>query len=133
MEPVEVSRVRPVLHDVVELKEAAAGMVEYAVKHHTDAPRVGFVDQPAQGRVAAEHRVNLLVVVRVVAMVRGRLEHRGEVDGVDPQVLQVVEVLHNADQVAPLVAVIGRRSAPVVQVLRLGDRHTCAKRSGKIW
>ena len=81
--------------------------------------------------VAAEHRVDLLVVVRVVAMVRRRLEDRREVDGVDAQVLQVIEVLDDADQVAPLVAVIGRRSAPLVQVLRLGDRQAPREAVGK--
>ena len=107
----------------MELEEAAAGVVEDAVEHDADAPGVGFVDQPAEGRVAAEHRVDLLVVVRVIAMVRGRLEDRREVDGVDAQVAQIVEMLDDADQVAALVAVIRRRRAPLVEVPGLGDRQ----------
>ena len=92
-----------------------------------------LVEQPAEGGVAAEHRVDLLVVVGVVAVVRGRLEDRREVDGVDAEVDQVVELLDDADQVAPLIAVVGRGGAPVVEVAGLGDRQARAKRSGKIW
>ncbi len=92
---------------------------------------MGFVDEPAEGRVAAEHRVDFLVIVRVIAMIGGRLEHRGEVDGVDSQILEIVEVLDHADQVAPLVAVIRRRRAPLVQVPRFGNRHAPREPIGK--
>ena len=71
----------------MELEEAPAGVVEDAVEHDADAPGVGLVDQPPERGVAAQHRVDLLVVVRVIAVVRRRLEDRREVDGVDAQVL----------------------------------------------
>jgi hypothetical protein len=51
------------------------------------------IQQLAQGGVAAEQRVDLEVVVRVVAMIRGRAEDRVEVDGVRTQALDVVEVI----------------------------------------
>ena len=105
----------------MELEEAAAGVVEDAVQHHADAAGVRRVEQLAQRRVAAQHRVHLVVVVRVIAMVRARLEDRVEVDGVDPQVGQVVQVLGHAEQIAALVAVGRGRRAPRLQVA--GLRH----------
>ena len=73
--------------------------------------------------VAAQHGVDLLVIVGVIAVIGRRLKNRREVDGVDAQVGEVIEVLDDADQVAPLIAVVGRRRAPFVQVLRLGHRQ----------
>jgi hypothetical protein len=43
------------------------------------------------------------LVVRVIAVVRPRPENRVEVDGVDPQVGQVVQVFGHAEQIAALV------------------------------
>ena len=108
-------------------------MVEHAVEHDADAPGVRLVDHPAQGGVAAEHRVDLLVVVRVVAMVRRRLEDRREVHGIDAQVHQVIQVLDHADQVAPLVAVVGRGAPHSSRCRGLGTVTLRANRSGKIW
>ncbi len=70
-EPVEIGRLRAVFQEVVELEEAAAGVVEDAIQHHTDAAGVRSVEQPPQGGIAAQHRVHLEVIVRVVAMIGG--------------------------------------------------------------
>ena len=80
----------------MERPEAASGVVEHAVEDDPDPAVVGGVEQLAQRRVAAEQRVDREVVVRVVAVVRGRLEDRREVQRVDPEVLEVVEVLGDA-------------------------------------
>ena len=112
-------------------KEAAAGVVEHAVEHDPDAAGMGLVDQSPEGRRSAEHGVDLFVVVRVIAVVGRRLKDRREIDGVDAQVGQVVEVLDDADQVAPLIAVVSRRCAPLVEVARLGHRHAPREAIGK--
>ena len=90
---------------MVERPEAAAGVVEDAVEDDPHAAGVGRVEQLAQGRVAAEQRIDQLVVVGVVAVVRGRGEDRVQVERRDAQVAQVVEVLGDAQQVAALEAV----------------------------
>ena len=131
VEPVEVGRVLAVLEDVVELEEPPAGVVEHAVEHHPHAPRVAGVQELAQCGVAAEHRVDLLVVVRVVAVVAGGLEDRREVDRVDAEVLQIVELLDHADEVAALVAVRRRRVAPGVQARGLGDGQAAGEAVGE--
>ena len=82
---------------------------------------VGSVEQLAQRRVAAQQRVDLEVVVRVVAMVRGRLEDRGHVDRVDAEILEVVEALDDPEQVAALEAVRGRRRVPRLHRTGLAD------------
>ena len=53
----------------MELKEAAAGVVEDAIQDHANAVGVRGIEQCAERRVAAEHRVHLIVVVRVIAVV----------------------------------------------------------------
>ena len=91
--------------------------------------------KPPQGGRPAQHGVDLLVVVRVIAVVGRRLEDRGEIHGVDAQIGEIIEVLDHADQVAPLIAVISRRRAPLVQMLGLGHRQANARtgreRSGR--
>ena len=82
---------------------------------------VGSVEQLAQRRVAAQQRVDLEVVVRVVAMVRGGLEDRGHVDRVDAEILEVVEALDDPEQVAALEAVRGRRRVPRLHRTGLAD------------
>ena len=64
----------------------------------------------------AEHGVDLLVVVRVVAMVRGGLKDRREIDRVHAQLGHVVELLDHADEVAALVSEVGRWRSPFIEV-----------------
>ena len=92
-----------------------------------------LVEQPAQSRRAAEHGVDLLVVVGVVTVIRGRLENRREVECVHPEVDEVIEVLDDADQVTALIAMRCWCRPPLVEVVGLLDRQARAKRSGKIW
>jgi hypothetical protein len=68
-EPIQVGRGSLVLEDVVELEETAAGVVEYAVQHHTDITAVGFRQQSVEGRAATQQRVDLVVIVGVVAVI----------------------------------------------------------------
>ena len=86
----------PVLQDVVELEKAAAGVIEHAVQHDANVPGMGLADQFPQSGVAAQQRIDFLVIVRVVAMIAGRLEDRVQIDRVDAEVGQVVQVLGDA-------------------------------------
>ena len=52
--------------------KAAAGMIKHAVKGHSYALVVGRIQQFTQGGVAPEQRVNLIMIVGVVAVVGGR-------------------------------------------------------------
>ncbi len=100
----------------MELEKAAAGVIEDTVQHHPDAPGVSRVQQLPQRRIAAQHRIHLVVIMGVIAMVRARPEDRVEVDGVDPQVAQVIQMLDHAQQITALVGVAGGRGAPGLQV-----------------
>ena len=126
VKPVLVSAVRPLFQQVVELKEAPAAVVEHAVQHHPDAPAVGLVDQVAQGLVAAQHGVDLVVVVRVVTVVTGGLKHRAEVNGVHAQALKVIEFIGHAPQVTAHVLVEGGGIAPLLQT-EAGDAATAGE------
>ena len=67
--------------------KATAGMIEDAVEDDPHAPVVGRIQQLAQGGVAPEQGVNLIVIIGVVAVVGGRGEDRGQVQRGDAEVL----------------------------------------------
>src|SRR5690606_4213354 len=115
-EPVQVGALLPVLEHVVELQEAPAGVVEDAVEDHAHAALVSALEQLAQRAVASQERVDPVVVVSVVAVVRGRLEDRVEVERRDAERPYVVQPLGDAQQVAALVAMHRRRRTPGLEV-----------------
>ena len=110
--------------------EASAGVVEDAVEDDPHPPGMGRVEELAQGRVAAEQGIDLEVVVRVVAVVRGGREDRGQVERRDPEVRQHRQVLDDPEQVAALEAVGRGRIRPGLEVARLG--HPVAGREA-VW
>jgi hypothetical protein len=81
----------------VELEETPAGVVEHPVQHDLDTACMRFIKQRPQRGVAPKQRIHVVVVVCMVAMVRRRLKYRVEVDRVDPQVRQVIKVLHHPE------------------------------------
>ena len=93
--------VRTLLLRVEEGREgpvAAAGVVEDAVEDEADLAPLALGDQVAEGVLAAEHRVHLREVARVVPVVRRAQKHRGEVEAVHAEGLDVVEVMQDAAQ-----------------------------------
>lgn len=130
-EPVQIRGLRAGLQDVVELEEAAAGMVEHTIEHDVYAAAVGFIEQETKCPAAAQERVDAKIIVRVVAVVGSGLEDGVEIDGVDPQVLQIVQALQHAQQVAPFEAVHRRFGVPGLQITRFGERRAERKAVGK--
>src|SRR3954451_22902712 len=96
-------------------------MVEYTIQHHLQATPMRLVEQGAEGSVAAQQRIDLVVIVGMVAMVRGRLEDRSEVDRRRAKRLNVIEMLDYAQQVAAFVALNRRRAIPGLKIARLGQ------------
>jgi hypothetical protein len=119
--PVEPRRVVAVLQDVVEGEEAATGVVEDPVEHHSDPPLPARGEQRFERSVAAEHRIDVEVVERVVPMIARRVEDRIEIEGIDPQFGQPIEVLDDPPQVAALVSAARGRSRPWLETSRF--RH----------
>ena len=70
----------------MERPEAPAGVIEDPIQDHPHPTTVGDVQQLAESGVAADQRVHVEVVVRVIAVVRGRLEDRRQVDRGDPEI-----------------------------------------------
>ena len=101
-------------------------MVEDAVEDDAHPTGVGGVEELAEGGVAAEERVDPVVVPGVVPVVRGGSEDRVEIEGGDAEVLQVVELLGDTEEVASLEAVGGRRGVPRLEVR--GPREALAPR-----
>ena len=125
-----------------------AAVVGRQVAHQVPAAGVDLGRQPGRGLVAAEQRVDLVEAGGVVAVIGLGREERGQVEGVDADVGQVVEALGDAVQVAPgqLHPAPGpRRATGSSQAAGpgggLGPGGTGrpsaaaerAKRSGKIW
>ena len=68
-EPVQPRRCRAVLQDIVELKEPPASVVEDAIKDDPQPSTLALGQEFIKGLVAAEEWIDMVVVVRVVAMV----------------------------------------------------------------
>ena len=106
VEPAAVGRALALLPHVLEGPEFPAHVVEYPVQHHPDAVFVELLTQLGEGVVVSQAAVNLEIVGGVVAVLH-RLEHRPQVQGVDPQLLQVgdpvVELLQPLDRLAEVV------------------------------
>ena len=115
MEPVAVGRLATVLEHVMERPEPSTAVVEDAVEDDPHPASVGLVEQFTERRVAAQQRVDRHVVVRVVAVVRCRGEDRREVQRGDAEVIELVQALGDAEQIAALEPVICRRRVPVLQ------------------
>src|SRR5262245_51874438 len=101
--------------------KAATHMIEDAIEDDANVASMGFVDQGAEGVVTAEERVDGEEVGRVVAMVGGGPENGVEVDGADAKVGEVVELLHDTEEVAALEAVPCRGRVPRFEVSGLGN------------
>ncbi len=71
-----------------------------------------LLHQPAQRLVPTEGRVDREVVHRVVTVVGRRGEDRGEVDGIDAEVGEVVDVVGDPGEVATQHAAAGRDRVP---------------------
>ena len=72
---------------MVAVEDGAVGrhVVEDAIQHDAHAALFGVLDQVLPILLCAEVGINLVVVLRVVAMVGARIEDRVEVECVDAQ------------------------------------------------
>src|SRR5262244_2529593 len=75
--------------------------------------------------------VNLIIVMRVIAMIRGRLKDGAEIQRVHAEVGEIVKVLDHAQQITPFEAVPGRWGLPGLQVGWLLDAAAGGKPIGK--
>jgi hypothetical protein len=132
-EPVGVRGGRAVFEHVVEGPEAAARVVEDAVENNADVAGVGGVEELAQGVVAAEQGIDLVVVVRVVAVVGRGGKDGVQVEGRDAQVVQIVEIVDDAVEVAALKSLFLGGSAPWLEInlLLVRDLPAPGKAVGK--
>ena len=101
-----------VLEDMIELKKAPAGMVKNAIQNDVHPAPVGLIQQFEEDRVLPQNRVHMPVIIGVVAVVGGGHEDRVEVERVDPEVLQIVQFLIDAQQIPALKACPRQRRIP---------------------
>jgi hypothetical protein len=88
---------------------------------------VTTVEELAQSVVAAEQRVDLEVVVGVVAVIGRRGEDRCQVQRRYPEVAEIVEVLDDTEQITALEPKRSRGNVPRLEPARLSD----ARRRGE--
>ncbi len=101
---------------VVELEETAAGVVEDTIQHDAHPPPVGLIQQGVERPVSAQDGIDPVIVVGVIAVVGGGLEDGVKVDGGEPEVLEIVEALGYAEQVAAFEAIDRRLAIPGFKV-----------------
>ncbi|MNZ92626.1 hypothetical protein D3C78_1116560 [compost metagenome] len=74
MEPVGVFRVLSMFLRVYEWRKGFAGMIEDSIEQHADAAGMTGVHQLLELFIGAKVRVDLHIVLRVIFMIRRRLE-----------------------------------------------------------
>ena len=111
--PVEIERIltlgRPQLRVEafgVEVAAVAAGVVEYAVQQHPDAPPVGLPAQLAEVLLRPQHGVDAAVIGGVVAVIAVRLENGTQIQRGDGETLQIVQLGNNSQQASAEVVVV---------------------------
>ena len=100
----------------MELPEAAAGVIEYAVERHADIFLVRCIEQFAERLVTAQKRINVIVIVGVIAMIGCGCKDRREINGVRSKVFDVVEMFCYTAQIAALESINSRRRIPRLEI-----------------
>src|SRR3972149_5755781 len=100
MKPIPIRGGVFVLGKIVKGEEAAPAMIEYAVEDDSNPRRVPPLEQTVKRWEIAQLGIDLEIIARLVAMIRGGIEDRVEVDGVDSEIEQVVELLDHAFEIA---------------------------------
>ena len=128
-EPVAVGRGLAVLQQVMKRPEAAATVVEDPIEQQPHPPAFELRQERLKGRLAAQQRIDLEVVVGVVAVIGGRAEDRIEIEAAHPQALEVIEPVQHAPEITPLKVVLVRGTTPgrQQQVVLLGRSPTAAE------
>jgi hypothetical protein len=108
---------------MIELIKTTTGMIEHPVEHNAHAALMDLVEQHLEGRITAKYWIDLIIVMRMVAMVGGGLKDRAEIQCVHPEVSEIVEAFDNTQQVPSFETRKGRGTMPGFRVLRL--LNTC--------
>ena len=106
----------------LKIRAAAADVGEYAVQHD---PHAKLMRRGAQGGkivLRAEHRVDALIIIRVVAVIRPRHKNRVEIQDLHAQLPQIRQLLADAVQVAAVKIVVQHLAVRI----RLPDWHILA-------
>src|SRR5258706_5076249 len=99
-EPILVGRAVAVFKHMMELPEAARGMVKNTIQNDANIFLVGFLEQKLKCRIATEQRVYGVIIISVVTVIRSGGKDRVEIKSRDSQILEIVESLCNSVQVA---------------------------------
>ena len=106
---------------------ARRGMVEHHVEHEADSMRLGLAGELVEVVHRAEHRLDRAIVGHVIAVVVLRRDEEGrDPEVVHAEMLEVVEAVRDAAQVADAVAVGVLEAADVDLVDDLVSERACA-------
>ena len=105
----------------VEVHAVRRGVIEHAVENDLHAAAVQFRRQRGEGRVAAERRIDVQIVVGVVAVIGAGREDRVHVDGVDAERLDVIEFVLHALQIAAVELIAELVVAGRAGIARIAD------------
>src|ERR1043166_9135851 len=94
-EPISIGRAIPTFEHVVELPEAARGVIEHAIQDNPNILLMSLIEQFPEGFIPAQQWVNRIIIIGVITMVGSGSKDRVEIESRDPQVFQVVEFFGN--------------------------------------
>ena len=142
-----ISRIK----DTVSVKPFGVGtdMIDRDIEHQVHVSGMHLICQFGERFIASEIRIDEIVIERIIAMHRRCPEDRIQIDGIDAEILQIVEFFNNTVQIAAVEIeterrlIHRRRFIPIldlldemaaVRVFAVGDmeiRATVSKPIGK--
>src|SRR5688572_8756353 len=96
----------------MERPEAPAGMIKNPIQNHMHVPGMGFIQQLPERHIASQQRVYLKIIIGVVAVIGGGGKDGVEIEGVDAQLLEIIQLIHDPVEVSPLKPLLLRWAAP---------------------
>lgn len=119
---------------MMKLPETPAGMIKYTIWYDVHSAAVRGMQQIPEGFITTQKRVDLEIIICMVTMVGGGCVNGVKVDGVNPQVDQVIQFFNDTVKIAAFKTIWVGRSVPRLQFQPFAlTRSLFAKRSGKIW
>ena len=94
-------------------------MIEYAIQHDLDLIAVRHVQKSKEVCHRTQLGINFVIAGGVVPVSGWREENWIQVDGIDAQILQVLNAVNDATKIAALEQVNGRWSTPTLYVGRI--------------
>ncbi len=101
---------------MVKLEEPAAGMIKHTIQNDPDSSLVCRLKKLSKSSITTQNRINIAIIMGVIAVISGRGENGIQIDSVNSQISQVIQSFHNTQQIPTLESMISGFGTPFLQI-----------------